>query len=45
MSSFNPGSYFIQEAVCLCFGVVFVGLAFAEPTAQSQESSFAVLSH
>ncbi len=45
MSSFIPGSYFIQEAMYLCFGVVFVGLAVAAPTAQSYECSFAVLLH
>ncbi len=33
MSSLVPSSCFIQEAMHLCFGVVFVGLAIATPTA------------
>jgi hypothetical protein len=45
MSSLVSGSCFIQEAMHLCFGVVFVGLALGAPTAQSEEGSFAVLSH
>ena len=45
MSNFVPGSYFIHKAMHLCFGFVFVGLAVAAPTAQSEEGPFAVLSH
>jgi hypothetical protein len=45
MSSLIPGSCFIQEAIHLCFGFVFVGLAVAAPIAQSEEGPFAVLSH
>jgi hypothetical protein len=41
MSSLIPGSCFIQEAMHLCFGFVFVGLAVAAHTAQSEEGSFA----
>jgi serine-type D-Ala-D-Ala endopeptidase (penicillin-binding protein 7) len=41
MFSFVPGSYFIQEAKLLCYGFVFVGLALAAHTAQSEEGSFA----
>jgi D-alanyl-D-alanine endopeptidase (penicillin-binding protein 7) len=41
MSNFVPGSYFIQEAMHLCCGFVFVGLAVAANTAQSEEGSFA----
>jgi hypothetical protein len=45
MSSLIPGSCFIQQAMHLCFGFVFVGLAVAVHTAQSEEGFFAVLSH
>jgi hypothetical protein len=41
MSSLIPGSCFIQEAMHLCFGFVFVGLALAAHTAHSEEGSFA----
>jgi D-alanyl-D-alanine endopeptidase (penicillin-binding protein 7) len=41
MSNFVPGSYFIHKAMHLCFGFVFVGLAVAAHTAQSEEGSFA----
>ena len=41
MSSLIPDSCFIQEAMHLCLGFVFVGLAFAAHTAQSEEGSFA----
>jgi hypothetical protein len=40
MSSLIHGSYFIQEAMHVCLGFVFVGLAVAANTAQSEESSF-----
>ena len=41
MSSLIPGSCFTQEAMHLCFGFVFVGLAVAAHTAHSEEGSFA----
>jgi hypothetical protein len=41
MSSLIPGSCFIQEAMHMCFGFVFIGLAVAAHTAQSEEGSFA----
>jgi D-alanyl-D-alanine endopeptidase (penicillin-binding protein 7) len=41
MSNFVPGSCFIQQAMHLCFGFVFVGLVVAAHTAQSEEGSFA----
>jgi len=41
MSNFVPGSYFIHKAMHLCFGFVFVGLAVAAHTAQSEEGAFA----
>ena len=40
MSSLIPSSCFIQKAIHLCFGFVFVG-AVAVHTAQSKEGSFA----
>src|SRR5450759_2697686 len=40
MSSLIPGSCFIQKAIYLCFGFVFVG-GVAAHTAQSKEGSFA----
>jgi hypothetical protein len=45
MSSLIPGSCFIQEAMHMYFGFVFVGLAVVAHTAQSEESSFAILPH
>jgi serine-type D-Ala-D-Ala endopeptidase (penicillin-binding protein 7) len=41
MSNFVPGSYFIHKAMHLCCGFLFVGLAVAANTAQSEEGSFA----
>src|ERR1039458_8938441 len=41
MSGLIPDSCFIQGAMHLCFGFVFVGLAVAAHTAQSEEGSFA----
>jgi hypothetical protein len=41
MSSLIPGSCFMQEAMHICFGVIFVVLAFAAHTAQSKEGLFA----
>lgn len=42
MSSSISGSYFFQAAMLrMCFGLVFVGLAVATHTAQSEESSLA----
>jgi hypothetical protein len=41
MSILFPGSYFIQEAMHMCFGFVFVRLAVVAHTAQSEEGSFA----
>ena len=41
MSSLIPNSCFTQEVMHVCLGVVFVGLAIAAHTAQSEEGSFA----
>lgn len=41
MSSLIHGSYFIQMAMHVCLGFVFVGLAVAANSAKSEESSFA----
>jgi serine-type D-Ala-D-Ala endopeptidase (penicillin-binding protein 7) len=41
MSNFVSSSYYIQEAIQLFFGFVFVGLAVAAHAAQSEEGSFA----
>jgi hypothetical protein len=40
MSNFDPGSYFIQEAMQVCVWFVFVVLAIAAHTAQSEEAAF-----
>jgi hypothetical protein len=41
MSSLIHGSYFIQMAMHVCLGFVFVGLAVTANSAKSEESSFA----
>jgi D-alanyl-D-alanine endopeptidase (penicillin-binding protein 7) len=41
MSNFVPDTYFIQKAMQLFFGLVFLGLALATHTAQSEEGAFA----
>jgi hypothetical protein len=40
MSTVIPSSYFMQQVMHLCFGVVFVGLALAAHSAHSEEVSF-----
>jgi hypothetical protein len=41
MFSLTHGSYFIQMAVHVCFGFVFIGLVVAANSAHSSEASFA----
>lgn len=42
MSTLIPGSYFVQDAMQICVWLVFLGLAVAAHTAQSEEGEFAI---